>query len=121
MSKIDLCDLERTSVEIIDNLLNKNPILENLEELADVQIPETKVNIPKQIPQVQQVASGPNVETLKQRPRVSFQQKPTESVQAASSTNIDMFSIGGFNLPKQTLFLIIILILIGIAMFYKTS
>jgi hypothetical protein len=114
MSKIELDDLEKTSVEISDMLLNK-PIFDNTEDIDMQQesfIPKTKmvrhVGFKKQVPPPT-TSHNNEVERVIQNKAVN------------NSSQVDCFSVAGFNLPKHTLYLLIILTILGVAIFYMTG
>ena len=113
MSKIELGDLEKTSAEIADMLTNK-PVFDNTEdaepELKEPAVPKTKIvrHVAFKKPISPPAASNNEVER-------------TVRTKADNSSRTDCFSVAGFNVPKHTLYLLVVLTILGVAIFYITG
>src|SRR5687768_7692304 len=128
MLKNELNDLEKISVEITDNMLNKQHELEHIEEMIESSIPhlsskrfETDLPViskPKSV-SIQHVdnMSKSKSNALKNS-EITKESSKTKELMVGEKTT-DTFSIAGLNFPKCTLFLIIAVIVIAIALFYK--
>lgn len=112
--KINSDDLEKISVEIADDLLNKERTFEHMDEIVEAPVvaPKIKTELPKTL-----VPATTSVDHQRQKARVTFQ-KPTHNAVSTQPT-IEAFSIAGVDLPKQTCYLVIVLIVIGAILFYK--
>ena len=105
MANIEIDDLKKTSADIAENLMNKKPTFENIEEIVD-QFPKQIKRVNFQKPTVESVITVPSVQ-------------PT--IVSSDINTTDFFSIGSLNVPKQTLFLAIILIVVGIVLWFMTN
>ena len=114
MSKIELGDLEKTSAEIADMLTNKQ-VFDNTEdaepELKEPAIQKTKIvrHVGFKKP-ISPPAAAPNNETER------MVRGKTDN-----SSKTDCFSVAGFNVPKHTLYLLVVLTILGVAIFYMTG
>jgi hypothetical protein len=109
MSKIDIDDLRKTSAEIAGTLTDKPTGFNNIEEIVNIEEISQSASIPKPIR------------------RVNYKKVPVEnsvSVSSVSQAEIsakDCFMIGSLNVPKPTLFLAVILLVIGIVIWFMTK
>jgi hypothetical protein len=112
MSKIDIDDLKKTSAEMAGNLTNKPSGFDNIEEVVNIEEGvSSSIVAPKQPVR-----------------RVNFKKVPVESNVSPSSVTLskevstaDFFTIGSLNIPKPTLFLAVILLAVGIALWFMTN
>jgi hypothetical protein len=102
MSDFDIEELRKTSQEISESIINK---------------PTEQPIIPPSLLIKKRVAF--------QKPTVEIAPQPvcmTEDVKPSVLQNAsEMFSLGGFNIPKHTIYLLIILIVIGIVLWVMSK
>lgn len=107
MSKVDFDDLKKASAEIADNLMNKQTSFDNIEEVVDQQF-----QLPKQVKQIRRV----NFPIPKVPSDVPAPVQPLPN-----NTTSDFIALGSLNVPKPTLFLAVVLLAIGVALWFMTN
>src|SRR5690348_5512024 len=101
MSKIESSDLKKISTEISDILCSKPPISDQIEEVVEQTIPKIKP--------VRHV----NFQTT-QSSGAQLSPPPASPQVKTDASGVDLLSIAGLNIPTHTLYLVIVLIVLGI-------
>ncbi|ATZ80927.1 hypothetical protein BMW23_0882 [Bodo saltans virus] len=134
----DFVNLKKMSAEInanndnFENVLNIDSPNLNINELS---MPK-EMSVPREmtIQQSQQIQNIDPKKRLIMKPkmkRVLFQSENNNQITEPNTNNdqlvvlkqdseIDFFNIGSYNIPKQTLYLVIVLILVGALIWYLT-
>lgn len=126
MSKIELGDLEKTSAEIADMLTNK-PVFDNTEDAEpELREPFTMLcDAKSREPSIQKTKIVRHVAFKKPvSPPAAAPNNETERTVRGKTDNTskpDCFSVAGFNVPKHTLYLLVVLTILGVAIFYMTG
>jgi hypothetical protein len=115
MSKIDLRDLEKISADIADNLLTKASTLEHFDNVPEQCVP---------VPQTKSAPISPPVDNsirARARPLESQAAGSRAPTSVATPSTPGTFNIVGLNVPMKTLYLFIVLLVVGVILFFKSK